>query len=132
MTACTKLTNKVPYVINKANVAPRDTGYGERVYELAGPLEGNIHKHCIAIVDIDPGKSSKNHFHPEVEETYFVLSGQALMNVDGVDVNLTQGDLITIPTGAHHKVTNSSNTEVLQLYVTCAEPWTPECSVFLE
>jgi mannose-6-phosphate isomerase-like protein (cupin superfamily) len=131
-TVCQKATNKTPYVVNKANVVPRDTGDGERIYELAGPIDGNIHKHCIAIVDIDPGKSSKNHFHPEVEETYFVLAGSALVTVDGVDVVLGQGDLIAIPTSAHHKVTNSSNTEVLQLYVTCAEPWTPECSVFLE
>ena len=121
-----------PYVVNKSNVVPRDTGYGERVYELAGPEEGNIHKHCIAIVDIDPGKSSKSHFHPSVEETYFVLSGQALVDVDGVEVIINPGDLIAIPTGAHHKVTNISESEVLQLYVTCAEPFTPECSVFLE
>ncbi len=121
-----------PYVVNKSNVTARDTGCGERVYELAGPEDGNIHKHCIAIVDIDPGKSSRNHFHPEVEETYFVLSGQALVNVDGVDVIIKLGDLITIPTGVHHKVSNPSDSEILQLYVTCAEPWTPECSVFLE
>jgi mannose-6-phosphate isomerase-like protein (cupin superfamily) len=71
-------------------------------------------------------------FHPEDEETYFVRAGSALVTDDGVDVRLGQGDLVAIPNGAHHKVTNSSNTEVLQLFVTCAEPWTPECSVFLE
>jgi len=127
-----KLSADVPFVINKANVEPRDTGCGERVYELAGSTDGNIHKHCIAIVDIDPGKSSKNHYHPSVEETYFVLSGQGLINIDGNEAALSQGDLVTIPTGAHHKVTNMSETDILQLYVTCAEPWTPECSVFLE
>lgn len=121
-----------PYVVNKSNIVPRDTGYGERVYELAGPENGNIYKHCIAIVEIDPGKSSKRHFHPSVEETYFVLSGQALVNVDGVDAIINSGDLVTIPTGMHHKVTNLSDSGVLQLYVTCAEPFTPECSVFLE
>lgn len=127
-----KTTDHSPYVINKSRVTPRNTGYGERVYELAGPTDGNIHKHCIAIVDIDPGKSSKNHYHSKVEETYFILSGEALVNVDGTEVSLMQGDLITITTGSHHKVTNSSDTEILQLYVTCAEPWTPDCSVFLE
>lgn len=121
-----------PYVVNKSNIIPRDTGYGERVYELAGPEDGNIYKHCIAIVDIDPGKSSKRHFHPSVEETYFVLSGRALVNIDGVDVIISPGDLVTIPTGVHHKVTNLSDSEVLQLYVTCAEPFTSECSIFLE
>ena len=121
-----------PYVINKRDVIARDNGYGERVYELAGPENGNIRKHCIAIVEINPGKSSKNHYHPKVEETYFILSGQALMNIDGTDVMLTQGDLITIPTGVHHKVTNFSDSEILQLYVTCAEPWSLECSIFLE
>jgi len=132
MTACPKHTPNASFVINKANVTPRDTGYGERVYELAGPADGNIHKHCIAIVDIDPGKSSKSHYHPSVEETYFVLSGQGLINIDGCESVLSQGDLVAIPTGVHHKVTNTSETDVLQLYVTCAEPWTPECSVFLE
>lgn len=127
-----KCAKHFPYVINKAQITPRDTGYGERVYELAGPEYGDIHKHCIAIVDIDPGASSKKHFHPEVEETYFVLSGQALVNIDGKDVTIKQGDLITIPTGTHHKVTNPSTHEVLQLYVTCAEPWAPDCSIFLE
>ncbi len=106
------------YVVNKSTIVPRDRGYGERVYELAGPEDGNIHKHCIAIVDIDPGKSSKSHYHPSVEETYFVLAGRALVNVDGMDVIIKLGDLITIPPGSHHKVTNLSDHEVLQLYVT--------------
>lgn len=43
-----KLAADVPFVINKANVEPRDTGCGERVYELAGSTDGNIHKHCNA------------------------------------------------------------------------------------
>lgn len=110
----------------------RDTGYGEHVYELAGPEDGNIHKHCIAIVDIDPGKSSKSHFLPWLKKPTFVLAGRALVNVDGMDVIIKLGDLITIPTGSHYKATNFSDSEVLQLYVTCAEPFTPECSVFLE
>lgn len=110
----------VPYVVNRSSVSPRDTGYGERVYELAGTENGNLHKHCIGIVDIDPGKSSRIHYHPSVEETYFVLQGQALINIDGAEAIINSGDLITIPTSSHHKVTSLSDSEILQLYVTCA------------
>lgn len=125
-------------VRNKENSALYDTGYGEKVWELAGPNSAvnPMKKHSMAIVEIDPLKGSKNHRHPSstenLEETYYVISGVATVTLDSVKSTLKAGDLIAIPPDTAHQVTNISSTEKLVLLVSCAGPWVPQGTEFLD
>lgn len=120
------------HITNQAQAEHFDTGTGEHVYELAGPSNGNMTQHSVAKIEIEPGKGGKQHFHPEVEETYFILSGQGKVTLDGQASILNPGDLVAIPPKVSHYIENPSNTETLTFIATCATPWTPECSVFSE
>ena len=59
-------------------------------------------------------------------------SWQAEVKLNGAIRVLHPGELIAIEPGAHHKITNASQDEMLVFIATCAGPWTKDCSVFLE
>lgn len=120
------------HIIQKDTAEEFDSGYGEHIYRLAGPTLGNMQKHSVVYVEIDPGKSNKKHYHPQVEEIYYILSGQAQITLNDETSLLQSGQLVTIPTGTVHKIVNLSKDTKLCFIATCATPWTPDCSVFLE
>jgi mannose-6-phosphate isomerase-like protein (cupin superfamily) len=119
-------------VKNQGTTQAFDTGYGEKIWELAGKFVGNAHKHSVAIVEISPGTASKEHYHPVVEESYYVLGGEGFLLLDEKEIALKPGDLIVIPVGSRHKIFNKSQDLTLKLLVTCAEAWHPECFVSTE
>jgi mannose-6-phosphate isomerase-like protein (cupin superfamily) len=119
-------------VKNQGNTSVFDTGYGEKIWELAGISVGNAQKHSVAIVEISPGTASKEHFHPVVEESYYVLGGEGLLILENKEIPLVPGDLIVIPIGSKHKIINKSRELTLKLLVTCAEAWHPDCFVSTE
>lgn len=52
------------------------------------------------------------HRH-EQAEFYYILSGQAIVKIDGVDYNVTDGHALFIPGDAEHGFWNTSETEKL-------------------
>jgi len=120
------------HITDKKQSEHVDTGYGEHIYLLAGADVGNMQQHSVVLVEIEPGRSSKEHYHPDVEETYYIISGSAEIKLNGAVRALHPGELIAIEPEAHHKITNRSQDEMLVFMATCAGPWTKDCSVFLE
>lgn len=120
------------HISRKENAVLFDTGYGERIYKLAEPGFGDLQHHSVVYVEIDPGRSNRKHYHPKVEETYYILSGLAEITLHDEKSALHPGELLAIPAGTPHKITNPSKDTVLCFVATCATPWTKDCSVFLE
>jgi mannose-6-phosphate isomerase-like protein (cupin superfamily) len=54
---------------------------------------------------------SREHYHKEMTEFYYVLKGQGLMVLDGEGRAIQEGDLILIPPGVRH--TSEGELEVL-------------------
>ena len=48
------------------------------------------------------GKVTPLHTHPEEEETFYVLEGEALVHLDGSDRSLSAGGFVSVPTGVPH------------------------------
>ncbi len=55
--------------------------------------------------EMTKGKATPLHAHPEVEETIFVLEGDILLNVDGIEHLLGGGGLSFVPRGVPHAFT---------------------------
>jgi mannose-6-phosphate isomerase-like protein (cupin superfamily) len=79
-------------------------------------------------VILPPGKGSLLHYHPEVEEVYYLLWGEAEMEVDGQVEMVGPGDVVVIPPGSTHHIRSLSDKEVI-LLATCAPAWMPGCEV---
>lgn len=120
------------HITQKESCEKIDTGHGEYIYKLTDPKQCGLTKHDVVYVEIEPGKSSRKHYHPVVEETYFILSGHAEIVIDNEKATLLPQQLVVIPTGSTHKITNLSKTDMLCFLVSCATSWHKDCSVFLE
>lgn len=65
---------------------PDDTGGSVSVLDVVVPI----------------GKATPLHLHPEAEESFYIIDGDIILHVDGVDHQLTQGATYTIRRGMPH------------------------------
>jgi uncharacterized RmlC-like cupin family protein len=81
------------------NVSPITTPHGELIRELIGrtATEGSAPRHSVAHIVLPPGKSSLLHYHPEAEESYYILSGQARVLIGEEEVVMVAGTAVLIP-----------------------------------
>ena len=118
-------------VQNAQRVAALESEHGEEVYELIGASAGGSHTHSLAQIVIPPGKASLKHYHPVAEESYYILSGTARMEMDGEIAMLGPGDSVIILPNQVHQIVNAGPGDVTLLAV-CVPAWTPDNSVFLD
>ncbi len=116
---------------NPQTTTPFVSEHGEIIRELLGKAAGGANQHSLAHITLPPGKSALKHYHPLVEESYFILAGQGRMVVDGEEQTLSPGDTVAILPTAIHQIFNDSENDLIFLAV-CAPPWTPDCSVFVD
>jgi len=66
---------------------------------------------------VKPGsQSAKYHSHSKQEEFFLIISGKGILRMDGEEISIKPGDVISKPAGkniAHHFINNS--TEILQI-----------------
>ena len=74
---------------------------------------------------VKAGQSLAGAAHPEgSDEIYYVLSGEAVLNLDGEDYDLEKDTVVFIPGGTFHALTNKSQTE--NFIIITIWPGTPE------
>jgi mannose-6-phosphate isomerase-like protein (cupin superfamily) len=112
--------------------SPVLTDHGEIIYELLGRnFEQSTEIHSVAYVVLPPGKSSLLHYHPEAEESYYLLQGNARILVGEEESQLTTGQIVLIPPRKPHKITNIGEGD-LEFLAICVPAWEPENTVLLE
>lgn len=58
------------------------------------------------------GTAEVRHFHHHAQQFFYVLVGEAVMEVDGRTMTLSVGEGVWIPTGTSHQMRNDSRDEV--------------------
>lgn len=53
------------------------------------------------------------HSHPETDELFFLLSGQLVIKMDELDVELLPGQLFVVPRGLHHQPVSNEGAELI-------------------
>lgn len=100
---------------------------GEEIYEMIGrpPEIGGTSNHSFVHVVIPSGKSSPAHFHRRSEETYYGLSGRAVMQVGDNRFTVEPGTAVLIMPGEIHQIWNESEADFEFLAVS-APAWVPD------
>lgn len=115
-----------------ADVTPIVTAHGETVYELLGRASPQTSdRHSVALVTLPPGKASLLHYHPDAEESYIILRGQARLRLGNEEMYLEAGQTVLIPAPQPHKIWNIGS-DALEFMAVCVPAWEPTNSVFLE
>jgi mannose-6-phosphate isomerase-like protein (cupin superfamily) len=118
------------FINSKDNITqPLTQPLGETVFELVGSAahSGSARLHSVAHILIPPGKSSSAHYHKYAEETYYILSGQGRMLVDGQEYSLSPGQACLIHAPEMHQIFNDGMVD-LEFLAVCAPAWTPDDS----
>jgi mannose-6-phosphate isomerase-like protein (cupin superfamily) len=111
-------------VSNRNQVDPFVGEDGAVILELASPSNSALRRHSLAEIR-PPGTASREHYHTEVEEVYYIMEGQGSLRVDGETRDIAPGDVVVIVPGQRHKVWQEGDGDLVML-VTCAPAYSEE------
>jgi mannose-6-phosphate isomerase-like protein (cupin superfamily) len=66
---------------------------------------------------VSPGESEQRHFHVHSRQFFYILTGEAVMEVDGERQILQAQQGVEIPPGVVHQFRNESNLDVTFLVI---------------
>ncbi|MGK7933650.1 MAG: cupin domain-containing protein [Microcystaceae cyanobacterium] len=63
-----------------------------------------------------PSEVSNGHFHKDMHEVFFILSGEGIMCIDGQDYSLTVGTCIAVSPHETHELRNNGTENLIVTY----------------
>ena len=94
---------------------------GTRNTRLVGPDVNGAKYMEIALGDIERNEGSPAHAHPDLEQAVYILEGEAIAGIDGVDHHVRQGDMMFFPPHVFHSIRVLS--ERIKLLVIYSPPY---------
>ncbi len=82
------------------------------------------------IVHVTIEKETKEHFHKNLTEVYFVLKGSIEVELDDAVEQLSEGQMIMILPNTKHKAKKTSEAPA-ELLVVCSPPWQESDEILL-
>ncbi len=94
---------------------------GTRNVRLVGPETNGAKNLEVVVGEIVRSEGSPPHAHPDLEQVVYVLEGEALMGIDGVEHHVGPGDAAFFPPDVFHSITAVS--ERVKLLVVYSPPY---------
>jgi mannose-6-phosphate isomerase len=91
----------------------KEREYDERPWGSYTVLDDDAPDHKVKRLVVLPGKRLSYQRHSRRSEHWFIVSGRALVTLDGVDTELASGDAIDIPCGGAHRIANPGDTDLV-------------------
>jgi quercetin dioxygenase-like cupin family protein len=97
---------KSPYIIRASETVPYSPANhtGTKNYRLVGPHVNGAKHMEIVLGDIERNEGSPAHAHPDLEQAVYVLEGEAIAGIDGVDHHVRAGDMMFFPARVFHSI----------------------------
>jgi quercetin dioxygenase-like cupin family protein len=114
---------KSPYIIRASEMVPYSPANhtGTKNYRLVGPHVNGAKHLEIALGDIERNEGSPPHAHPDLEQAVYILEGEAIAGIDGVDHHVRAGDMMFFPARVFHSI--KVLTERIKLLVIYSPPY---------
>ncbi len=116
------------YIHNLSRVAAFITKDGSEIRELLGRSNSCVRNQSLAEARLPAGGQTTPHHHVKTEEIYYILAGQALMQIGDETAAVGPGDAIAIPPGSCHQITNTGE-DVLRFLCCCAPRYQHEDTI---
>jgi len=94
---------------------------GTRNTRLVGPNENGAQHMEIILGDIERHEGSPAHFHPDLEQAVYILEGEAIAGIDGVNHHVRAGEMMFFPAKISHSIEVLS--ERIKLLVIYSPPY---------
>jgi quercetin dioxygenase-like cupin family protein len=100
------MNDKSPYIIRAAEqVAYSPANHtGTKNYRLIGPTVNGAKHLEISLGDIERNEGSPAHAHPDLEQAVYILEGEAIAGIDGIDHHVRAGDMMFFPANVFHSI----------------------------
>ena len=85
---------------------------------LVGPKDTDIKLIDYRISSYQPMAHVATHSHKVQEQIYHVLDGEGLMEIDGISTLVRRHDVVHIPPGVEHAISNSGLVDLVFLVIT--------------
>lgn len=117
-------------IFRKEDVKPFKASQGEIIHQYTGRPEknGRSKQHSIAVMTILPASSSDPHAHKVAEESFLVVKGSGIMDVNGEMYELNVGDCVFVEPLEQHTLINVGD-EPLECVLVTGPAWHPENSL---
>lgn len=83
----------------------------------------------LVLMTLQPGEEIGLETHPELDQFIRVEAGAGRAVLDDEETTLEDGDIVVIPAGVEHNVTNTSDDTALRLYTLYSPPEHPDGTV---
>lgn len=84
---------------------PFTTADGSTIRSILDATNAPVQNQSLAEASLPEGAATERHYHKLSEEIYFILEGEAVMEIDDGQQQVGPGDAILIPPGAWHQIT---------------------------
>ena len=105
---------------NINHVAPFTTKDGSEIRELLAHRNSCVRNQSLAEARLPGGTATMPHLHPQTEEIYYILEGEAEMIIADERQRVGVGDAIAIPPGIVHQIVNRGVGELK--FICCCAP----------
>jgi mannose-6-phosphate isomerase-like protein (cupin superfamily) len=111
------LSGSIMIILNRDAAIKINTRQGSVIRPLIDRTTSGITQCSLAEEVLPPGCAVPPHYHRELEEIYYVLSGNGLMTVGDESREVGPGDAIYVPRGERHTLKNTGNRDIKLLLV---------------
>ena len=70
------------------------------------------------IIKQNPGEGNRLHYHPDADECWVILEGQYKWSIDGVEQQVSQGDIVVVKEKTWHQITVIGDKPAARLAIT--------------
>lgn len=104
-------------IINRRDSKVLHTPHGSEIRPLIDRTTSPVTQCSLAEETLPPGCSVTPHHHEVIEEIYYILAGQGVMQIGDERREVGVGDAVYIPRGLRHTLTNTGAEEMKILLV---------------
>jgi quercetin dioxygenase-like cupin family protein len=103
--------------VRSAEEAEQRWFFGGGIHTWLASPEDTAGAYLLIHDELKGGKATPLHVHPDSDETFYVLSGEILVHLDGVDHAVRAGGIAMAPRGVPHAfLVTSPTAELLYLH----------------
>lgn len=118
-------------IVNRDRSHVINTCHGSEIRPLIDRTTSQITQCSLAEEVLPPGCAVTPHYHKQVEEIYYILSGKGVMTVGDERHEVSAGDAVYIPRGHRHTLENTG-AEHIRLLLVCGPAYSCEDEVASE
>lgn len=83
----------------------------------------------LVLMSLNPSEDIGMEVHDDVDQFFWIVKGKAKATLDGEEVEVAKDEVLVVPRGTNHNLTNASESKALKLFTVYTPPNHPDGTV---